>query len=122
LIEENEQEWEGYKLEDAEFVFIAYGVSSRSSQTAVDLLREKGIKAGLFRPKKLFPFPKDGLKELAARVDNLFVVEMSMGMLIDDVKLTIYDGREIGFLPAYGGHNHRIDDLVEAAENFLKTR
>lgn len=103
-IEEKEQDYEGYLLDDAEAVFIAYGVVARVCRSVVDELRSEGIKAGLFRPKLLWPFPKDGLLELGKRVENLVVAEMSMGMMADDVKLTFYDGRPIKLVNSYGGH------------------
>ncbi|MCK5267947.1 MAG: 3-methyl-2-oxobutanoate dehydrogenase subunit VorB [Spirochaetes bacterium] len=117
-IESAEQEFEGYMLDDAEIVLIAYGVSSRESRTVVDKLRKQGIKAGLFRPVTLWPFPKIGLKSLADKVKKLFVVEMSMGMLIDDVKLTIYDGRDIGFYASYGGKLPDTNELIDSIKKY----
>ena len=102
-IEENEQDYEGYRTEDADVVVVAYGVISRVCRSVVDALRAEGVRAGLFRPKLVWPFPKKGLLELAGRVEHFVVAEMSMGMLVDDVRLTINDGRDIGLVRSYGG-------------------
>ena len=74
---------ECYRTDDAEIVFLAYGTSSRIARTAVDQLRASGIRAGLFRPQTLFPFPRAELCQLADR--KLIVVEMSCGQFRDDV-------------------------------------
>ena len=75
-----------YHTEDAELVFVAYGTVSRIVKTTVDQLREEGYKVGLIRPKTLWPFPKEAVKQIP-NAKNLLVVEMSLGQMIDDVKL-----------------------------------
>ena len=85
-IEENEVQYEMYHTEDAELVFVAYGTVSRIVKTTVDQLREEGYKVGLIRPKTLWPFPKEAFKQIP-NAKNLLVVEMSLGQMIDDVKL-----------------------------------
>lgn len=102
-IEEKEQDFEAYMTDDAEVVVVAYGVISRVCRSVVDALRAEGVRAGLFRPKLVWPFPKKGLLEIAGRVEHFVVAEMSMGMLIDDVRLTLNDGRDVGLVNSYGG-------------------
>ncbi len=114
-----EQRWEGYLLDDAEVAIVAYGVTSRETRSVCDRLRAQGIRAGLFRPQTLWPFPKDGLRELAARVDKIFVAELSMGMLVDDVRLTLNDGRPVGFAANYGGNLLKGDTLLAAVREFM---
>ncbi len=63
-IKQDEVAYEGYKLDDAEVVLVSYGISSRISKSAVDKARKEGIKAGLFRPITLFPFPAEALQDL----------------------------------------------------------
>lgn len=118
-ISKAEQRWEGYLLEDAEIAIIAYGITSRESRSVCDRLRAQGIRAGLFRPQTLWPFPKDGLRELAARVQSIFVAELSMGMLVDDVKLALDDGRAVGFAANYGGNLLKGDELLAAVREFM---
>ena len=74
---------ENYRTDDAKIVFLAYGTSSRIARTAVDQLRAEGVRAGLFRPLTLFPFPREALCRLADR--KLIVVEMSSGQFREDV-------------------------------------
>jgi len=86
-IVESEQRWEGYRLDDAEVVLASYGISSRIARSAVDAARKEGIKAGLFRPISLFPFPEKGLRALAGRGCKFISVEMSAGQMRDDIIL-----------------------------------
>ena len=89
VIEDTEVEYEGYMLDDAETVLVAYGITSRICRSAVDEARRLGKKVGLFRLKTLFPFPKKELNQLAESVGRFIAVEMSNGQMRDDVKLAI---------------------------------
>lgn len=89
-IKENEVDFEDYYMEDAEVVVVAYGISSRIARSAVDWARENGLKAGLFRPKTLFPFPEKQLLKIAEERDCKFIsVEMSNGQMREDIILAI---------------------------------
>src|SRR5690554_6751214 len=76
-IKENEVRYEMIDCEDAEYIIVAYGSSSRISQKAITICREKGIKVGLLRPITLFPYPTKIIRELATRVKGFLAVEMS---------------------------------------------
>jgi 2-oxoglutarate ferredoxin oxidoreductase subunit alpha len=80
-IEKNEE----YMLEDAEIVLWAYGSSARSARYAVNELRKEGIKAGLFRPITLWPFPEKRTSELAEQAKAIIVPEMNLGQMIIEV-------------------------------------
>ena len=82
----------GERLEDADLVIVAYGTAARVARTAVARARADGLRAGLFRPITLWPFPSAALVELAARVRGLLVVELSAGQMVEDVRLAI-EGR-----------------------------
>ncbi len=85
-----EQDSESYRLDDADVALVAYGISARIAQGAVDAARQEGLKVGLFRPKTLFPFPQDALNAFVGRGGKqLICVEMSNGQMRDDVKLAI---------------------------------
>ncbi|MDD2268721.1 MAG: 3-methyl-2-oxobutanoate dehydrogenase subunit VorB [Eubacteriales bacterium] len=106
-IEENEVKYEEYLTEDAEITLVAYGITARIARTAVKLARAEGIKAGLFRPITLYPFPKKQLFELADKTNRFLSVEMSMGQMVDDVKLAVefkkpvtHYGRTGGVIPS----------------------
>ncbi|NOR50924.1 MAG: 2-oxoacid:acceptor oxidoreductase subunit alpha [Desulfuromonadales bacterium] len=80
-IEKNEE----YMLDDAEVVLWAYGSSARSARYAVNELRKEGIKAGLFRPLTLWPFPEKRTAELAEQAKAIIVPEMNLGQMIIEV-------------------------------------
>ena len=89
-VEAAEQDSEGYRMEDADLALVAYGISARIAQGAVDAARAEGIRAGLFRPKTLYPFPKDALNAFVAKGGKqLISVEMSNGQMRDDIKLAV---------------------------------
>ena len=77
---------EQYRLDDADIVIVSYGVSSRTSYTAVDMAREQGIKAGLLRLITVWPFPDHLIKELALRVKGFITVEINMGQISREVE------------------------------------
>jgi len=77
--------YEEYLMKDAEVAVFAYGVSGRSGKTAVEMARAEGIKAGLFRPLTIWPFPEDQVAELASRVRAIVVPELSLGQIIYEV-------------------------------------
>ena len=72
--------------EDAEVVVVAYGATSRSARQAVILARERGIKAGMFRPITLWPFPYRKLRGLANQVSRFVVAEMNLGQIAREVE------------------------------------
>lgn len=74
-------ETEAYRLEDAEFVIVSYGISGRSSLAAVDEAREQGIKAGLLRLITVWPFPERLVRELAKKVRGFVTVEINLGQI-----------------------------------------
>lgn len=86
-IEENETEFEELETEDADIVFVSFGSTARNVKTAVKMLRQQGIKAGLLRPITLFPFPNKRIAELSKKIKKFVVVEVNMGQMIQDVKL-----------------------------------
>ncbi len=102
-IEENEVQYDEYMTEDAEICIVAYGITARIAKTAVKAAREKGIKAGLFRPITLWPYPKKELAALADKVSKFLVVEMNMGQMVDDVKVATDCRRPVEFFGRTGG-------------------
>jgi len=77
--------YEEYLIEDAEVVLVAYGSTARSARRAVHLAREKGVKAGLFRPITLWPFPEERMAQLAQRA-AVVVAELNMGQMAREVE------------------------------------
>ncbi|MDL2207523.1 2-oxoacid:acceptor oxidoreductase subunit alpha [Desulfovibrio sp. OttesenSCG-928-M16] len=75
-----------YYLEDAEHIIISYGSSARSARHLVEGRRRKGDRIGLLELQTLWPFPAQLVKEKTAHARNIFVVEMNMGQVRDQVK------------------------------------
>ena len=86
-IEENECMWEEYLMDDAEICIAAFGIAARVSKNAINEARKQGIKVGLIRPITLWPFPNAPFKKAADKVSQIISVELSMGQMIDDVRL-----------------------------------
>ncbi len=102
-IKDKETRWQEIETDDAEIILVAYGTSARVCKMVVDLARKEGFKVGLFRPITLFPFPSKRLWELAGKVKAMLVVEMSMGQMIEDVKLSVECRCPVHFYGRTGG-------------------
>lgn len=87
IVEENEPRYEEFMMDDAEICIVAFGVAARVSKTAILAAREQGIKVGLIRPITLWPFPSAPIRAAADKVHSFISVELSMGQLIEDVRL-----------------------------------
>jgi 2-oxoglutarate ferredoxin oxidoreductase subunit alpha len=77
---------EGYFLDDARILVIAYGCTARSARNAVRQARNMGIPVGLLRLISLWPFPEDTLRQLASRIDEFIVAEMNLGQISLEVE------------------------------------
>ena len=102
-IKANHAEAELYMTEDADIVLTAYGATARVAKSAVNMAREQGIKAGLIRPITLWPFPVKQINEGSKNAKSILCVEMSMGQMIDDVKLAINCSKPVEFFGRTGG-------------------
>lgn len=116
LIRKNEVRFKEHRAEDAEILVAAFGTMGRIAQTAVDMAREKGIKAGVFRPISLFPFPEARLEVLSKRARKVLVVEMNAGQMLEDVRLAVGKDFPIEFYGRMGGVVPLPDDVLEVVE------
>jgi 2-oxoisovalerate ferredoxin oxidoreductase alpha subunit len=108
---EVEARHELYFAEDPEVLLVGYGITSRVLRTVVDRVRKEGVRAGLFRPVTLWPFPAEALRKAARRAQMVLVVEMSTGQMVEDVRLAL-DGRvDVEFYGRTGG-NVPLEDEV----------
>ncbi len=107
-----EQRWAGESLDEAEVVVVAYGTAARIARTAVERAREAGLRAGLFRPITLWPFPSDPLRDAARGARAVLAVEMSAGQLVEDVRLAIE-----GAVPVF--HHGRMGGMVPSPDEVL---
>lgn len=99
-IEKNEVMYEAYMTEDADYIITAFGTVARIAKSAVNELREKGIKVGLFRPITVWPFPYKELKEAAVNAKAVLDVEANEGQMLIDVKLALNGTKPV----EYFGH------------------
>lgn len=102
-VEKNEQRWEEFMLDDAEIVVVAYGASARIAKNAIRAAREKGVKVGLIRPISLWPFPTDILRKTVEKAKAFVSVELSMGQMINDIRLAIDCSRPVYLCNRVGG-------------------
>jgi 2-oxoglutarate ferredoxin oxidoreductase subunit alpha len=112
MVEENEVKYEEYMTDDADIVIVAYGITARIAKSAISELRKAGIKVGLLRPITLWPFPKAALNALADRVKAFVSVEMSMGQMVDDVRLAVNGKAPVHFYGRTGGMIPTVEDVA----------
>ncbi|WP_319560444.1 3-methyl-2-oxobutanoate dehydrogenase subunit VorB [Marispirochaeta sp.] len=105
---------------DAELVFVAYGISSRLCYSAVSQLRKKGIKAGLLRPKTLYPFPRQRLEELASSAELFISLELSNGQMADDVEIALMGRKPLLRYNWMGGVVPEVSEIVARTESDLE--
>ncbi len=110
-------EYVNTKVKDSEVVFVAYGSTSRIVLEAMDLLAEDGIRAGLIRPKTLWPFPNKAFEEINPKAAHVITVELSKGQLINDVKLAIEGRYPVSLINRVGG---MLLDPIEIADRTKK--
>jgi 2-oxoglutarate ferredoxin oxidoreductase subunit alpha len=116
----NEVRVENYLIDDAEIVIAAYGTVARIAKTAIQNLRKNEIKAGLIRPISLYPFPYKAFEDIAKRVDKILVVEMSMGQMIEDVKLGVCGKAKVHFYGRVGGMVPSYEEIIAETEKLVK--
>ena len=118
-IEKNEQRFEEIYCDDADLIIVAYGISSRIAEGAVDLAREKGLKAGLFRPQTVWPFPSDRLLQLAERTKNFVSAELSCGQMMEDIQRILAGKAKVTLVGRSGGMLFSEADLLAKTEEIL---
>ena len=113
-IEATEAMWEEYMMEDAELCVVAFGIASRVAKNAVVAARREGIKVGLIRPITLWPFPTAPLAAAADKVRAFVSVELSMGQMIEDVRLATACRRPVYLCNRAGGMIPSPDEVLES--------
>jgi pyruvate/2-oxoacid:ferredoxin oxidoreductase alpha subunit len=118
LARSREVRFEEHRTSDAEILLVAYGIVSRVAKRAVHLARERGIRAGLLRPITLWPFPEERIHALAASVRGILAVELSTGMMVEDVRLAARERCPVGFYGRQGGMVPSAEELLEQVVAF----
>ena len=116
VIEKTEAMWEEYMMDDAEICVVAFGIAARVAKNAVVAARNEGIKVGLIRPITLWPFPNAAF-EKAENVKAFVSVELSMGQMIEDVRLATKCQKPVSLCNRCGGMIPSPDEVLEAIKN-----
>ena len=120
-LENEEVMYEEFMCDDADVILVAYGITARIAKTAVSAARAKGIKAGCFRPITLWPFPKKQIRALADKTKAFLTVELSMGQMVEDVRLATEFTKPVHFFGRTGGMIPSVEDVLEQIENISKS-
>ena len=88
-IKENEQRWEEFQADDADYLLVGYGTCGRIAKSVVLNARRLGIKLGLIRPITLWPFPDKAFAAYKDKIKGIVTVELNAGQMIEDVKLAV---------------------------------
>ena len=109
----NEQQWEEYNLEGAEYVITAFGTVARIAKSAIAELKEQGINVGLVRPITVWPFPYDAVKKAAEQpgVKAVLDVELNEGQMLEDVKLAINGAKPVDFFGHLGSQMPTTEEI-----------
>ncbi|MDD2432570.1 MAG: 3-methyl-2-oxobutanoate dehydrogenase subunit VorB [Clostridia bacterium] len=111
---------EQYLTEDAEVVIAAYGMTARIAKAAVDMARREGIKAGVFRPITLWPFPQRELNEATKKAQVILTVEMSLGQMVEDVQLALKGRLPVEFYGRVGGMVPTAEEVLNEVKKIVK--
>lgn len=115
-VRQNEVAFEMANMEKPEYVIVAYGSSARIARSAIEMLKAQGVQVGMIRPISLWPFPYEALSQIPSTCKGILVVEMSLGQMIDDVKIGNRGRLPIAF---YGRTGGIVIDPVEIKEAIL---
>ncbi len=119
-VEENEVMYEEYLMDDAEICIAAFGIAARVAKNAINAARKEGIKVGLIRPITLWPFPNEAFRKAADKVDCFISVELSMGQMIEDIRLASECKKPVYLCNRVGGMIPSPDMVLEAIKAHSK--
>ena len=118
-IKEREVRYETIELDDADIMIVAFGSAARIAEKAIELAREEGIKAGLFRPITLWPFPEKQIAEAAHGKRGVLVAEINAGQMIQDVRLSVNGEEPVEHFGRLGGIVPEPEEIVRAIKEKL---
>ena len=120
LIEKKEKRWEEISVNNAEIIFVAYGISFRIAYEAAKILEKKGVKIGVFRPITLWPYPSTPLRKVSEGKKAVFVFELSSGQMVEDVRLAVGERVPVYFYGRMGGGVFNEEELVKFVKKKLR--
>jgi len=118
-IRRNEVRFETQQTDDAEWLIVAFGSAARIAQKSIELAREQGIKAGLFRPITLWPFPTNEIVEASKGKRGILVAEINAGQMVEDVKLAVNGSLPVKWFGRLGGIVPEPDEIVNALKEMM---
>ena len=118
-IEENEVRNETVMTDDADYIIVAFGSAARIAEKAIELARQQGIKAGLFRPITLWPFPKKPLCSVVNGKKGVLVAEINAGQMVEDVRLALNGTVKVEHYGRLGGIVPEPEEMVNAIKEKL---
>ncbi|MDR2501906.1 MAG: 3-methyl-2-oxobutanoate dehydrogenase subunit VorB [Oscillospiraceae bacterium] len=107
---------ETHDVEEADLVLVAFGTVARITREAVEILAWRGIKAGLIRPISLWPFPHGAFDKIGARTRVVISAELSMGQMIEDVRLAVGKRIPVELIHRTGGMIPTSLEIADRAE------
>lgn len=119
-IREHEVRFEEFNTADVEYLFVAYGLSARICQKAMDIARQKGIQVGLLRPITLYPYPYQRLGELAPQLKMILSVELNSGQMVEDVRLGVNGKVPVEYYGRLGGMMPTPESIVQHLETLIQ--
>ncbi|MGC8777512.1 MAG: 3-methyl-2-oxobutanoate dehydrogenase subunit beta, partial [Candidatus Caldatribacteriaceae bacterium] len=120
LMEEQETDFEVFGEEDPELLFVGFGTVGRILKTVVREGKKQGMKLALFRPITLFPFPHRQIKEKAREAGKVLVVEMNLGQMVEDVRLSVEGEVPVHFYGRTGGMIPKVEDILKEVRQILR--
>jgi 2-oxoglutarate/2-oxoacid ferredoxin oxidoreductase subunit alpha len=115
-----EVRYETDNLNEAEIVLVAFGISARVAKSAMQMANNKGKKVGLIRPITLYPFPEKIISQTADKVKKFLVVEMNLGQMVEDVKLSVNGKAEVHFYGRPGGGVISQEEVLEEVTKIIR--
>lgn len=119
ICQETEVRYETQKCDDVDYIIVSFGSAARIGEKAVELAREQGIKAGLFRPITLWPFPSRQIAEVANGKKGILVSEINAGQMIQDVRLAVNGALPVEHFGRLGGIVPEPEEIVNALKEKL---
>ena len=119
-IAENETDWEELNTEDADILLVAFGSMTRNIKAAMNELRKEGIKAGILRPITLSPFQAQRINEISKQVNNIIVVEMNMGQMVNDVKIAVEGNAKVDLINRPVGQWLSVEEIITGVKKVLE--
>jgi pyruvate/2-oxoacid:ferredoxin oxidoreductase alpha subunit len=113
---------ESYCTQDAEVLLVGFGIVSRVLLSTVEALRREGVRAGMFRPISLWPYPSRALAKAASRAQNVLVVELNNGQMFEDVRLSVNGEVPVKFYGRVGGNVPSVEELKDIVMSFAHVR